>query len=102
MNGQKLAGLMGLAIRARQAAIGIDACRMMIRNGQCGVLLADGSAGDNTRKKAEDLCRQSGTPLMILPPGSVEQATGKSCRLLGIRKGSFTEGILKIKEISDL
>ncbi|MBQ7719720.1 MAG: hypothetical protein IJT56_03965, partial [Clostridia bacterium] len=49
--------------------------------------LADGSAGDNTRKKAEDLCRQSGTPLMILPPGSVEQATGKSCMLLGIRKG---------------
>ena len=98
MNEQKLAGLMGFAIRARQAAAGSDACRIMIRSGKCGVLLADGSAGENTRKKAEDLCRQSGTPLMVLPPGTIEKATGRDCRLLGIRKGSFSEGILKMKQ----
>ena len=54
MNGQKLAGILGLALRARQAALGTDASRIMIRTGKCGLLLLDGDAGLNTRKKAEE------------------------------------------------
>ena len=97
MNEQKLSGLMGFAIRARQAAMGTDACRILIRGGKCGILLVDGNAGNNTREKAEEICRQSGTPLLMLPPGMIGKATGKECMLLGIQKGSFSEGILSIK-----
>ena len=101
MNDRKLAGLLGFAVKARQAAAGADACRILIRSGKCGVLLLDEAAGPNTRKKAEDLCRQAETPLSILTPGLIEQATGKGSMLLGIQKGSFSEGILRLTKDSD-
>ncbi len=98
MNEQKLAGMLGLAVRARKASAGMDACRILIRSGKCGVLLLDGETQDNTRKKAEDLCRQTGTPVMILPPGLIETATGKTNRVLAIQEGSFAEQILNLQE----
>jgi len=101
VNERKLAVLLGFAVKARQAAAGADACRILIRSGKCGVLLLDEVAGPNTRKKAEDLCRMTETPLAVLTPGLIEQATGKGSMLLGIQKGSFSEGILKLTEKSD-
>ena len=94
MNTQKVRGMLGLAIRARQAALGMDACRMMIRSGKCGVLLIDGSAGINTRKKAEELCGKTGTPMRVLQEGMIEDATGKSNMVAGLPKGSFAEQVL--------
>ena len=94
MNMQKVTGMLGLALRARQAALGMDACRLMIRSGKCGVLLIDGSAGANTRKKAEELCGQTGTPVRILRGGLIEEATGKSNMVVGLLKGSFAEQVL--------
>ena len=101
MNDRKLAGLLGFAVKARQAAAGADACRILIRSGKCGVLLLDGGASANTRKKAEDLCRQTETPLAVLTPGLIEHATGKGSMLLGIQKGSFSEGILRLTKDND-
>ena len=101
MNDQKVKGMIGLAVRARQAAAGSDACRILIQKGKCGVLLADGSVGENTLNKARDLCRSYGRPIVMLTPGTIEKATGKCCMLLGIQKGSFTDGILKMKERND-
>ncbi len=98
MNGGKLTGMLGLAVRARQTAAGMEACRILIRSGNCGVLLLDGEAAPNTRKKAEDLCRQAGTPLTILPPGLIEKATGKSCMVIAVRNGPFAEQFLRMKE----
>ena len=98
MNEQKLAGMLGLAVRARQAAVGMDACRIMIRAGKCGVLLVYADTGQNTRQKAEDLCRQTETPLMLLPAGLIEKATGKSSMTAAIQKGSFAERFLQLKE----
>ena len=94
MNEQKMKGMIGLAMRARQAAAGTDACRILIRSGKCGAVLLDGAAGANTRKKAEELCERSGTPLRILPEGMIEAATGRSNMTLGLQKGSFAEQIL--------
>ena len=95
MNEQKLAGMLGLTIRAGQASAGMDACRILIRSGECGVLLIDSGTADNTRKKAEEMCERTGTPRRILPEGLIEAATGKSNMILGLRKGSFAEQILK-------
>ena len=96
MNGQRLAGMLGLAMRARQAAAGMDACRIMIRSGKCGVILADGEAGPNTVKKAEDLARQAGIPFSILPSGMIMKATGKSNMVIAVREGSFAEQIISM------
>ena len=95
MNGQKLKGMLGLALRARQAALGMDACRILIRAGKCGVLLLDGGAGPNTRKRAEDLCERNGTPLRILPEGMIEEATGRDNMVLALQKGSFADKALE-------
>ena len=76
MNEQRLSGMMGLALRARQAVTGTDACSMMIEAGKCGVLLLDENAGIHTRKKFESLCKNSGTPLVIISGGMLETATG--------------------------
>ena len=98
MNEQKLAGMLGLAVRAGKASAGMDACRFLIRSGKCGVLLLDGETQENTRNKAEDLCRQTGTPVMMLPPGLIERATGKTNRVLAIQEGSFAEQILNLND----
>ena len=96
MKKQKLAGMIGLAVRARQAAAGMDACRIMIRAGKCGVLLADGEAAPGTREKAENIARQADTPFRVLPPGLISQSTGKDSMLIAIQKGTFTEQILNL------
>ena len=93
MNEQKLKGVLGLAARARQISAGADACRNMIRSGQCGILLMDESTGPNTRKKTEDLSGKSGIPLMILPAGMIREATGKDNMILGVAKGGFADQI---------
>ena len=94
MNKERIRGLLGLAIRSRQAVLGADACRIMIRSGHCGVLLVDASAGPNTRKKAADRCERSGTPMITLPEAAIEEATGNANMVMAIRKGSFAETIV--------
>ena len=98
MNEHKLAGILGLAIRARQAVPGTEASRILIRSGKCGVLLLDAGTGFNTRKKADDLCRKGKTPIVILPSGLIESATGKSNMMIAIRKGGFAEQFLQMNE----
>ena len=94
MNDQKLKGLIGLAVRARQAVLGMDACRILINSGKCGVLLIDEGAGLSTRKKAEALCIKSGTPMKTLTAGFIEEATGKSNTVIGLYKKVFSDEIL--------
>lgn len=96
MNEQKAAGMIGLAVKAGQAAAGTDATRIMARTGKCGAVLVDGETSENTRKKAEDLCRRTEIPIIVLPAGLIWKATGKDNMVIGIRKGSFSEQILKI------
>ena len=91
MNGDQLKGMIGLALRARQAAAGFDACRMMIRTGQCGIVLIDGATAGNTRRKMEELCARAGVPVRILPEGLIETATGRENRMMAVRAGSFAE-----------
>ena len=96
MNEQKLYGLIGLAFRARQAESGMEACRILIRSGKCGIMLIDLDTGPNTRKKCAELCEASHTPLVVLPAGMIENATGKNSMVICMKKGSFTEEIRRI------
>lgn len=96
MNERKLGGLIGLAVRARQAESGMEACRILIRAGKCGILLIDGEAGPNTRKRATELCAGTHTPMKMLPSGMIEDATGKSCMVIGLKTGGFADEILRI------
>ena len=91
MNEQRAKGMLGLAVRAREACFGDDACRKLIESGKCGIVLMDEETGPNTRKKFEELCVRAGTTLAILPRGLMEEATGRTNRVAALRKGAFAE-----------
>lgn len=91
MNEQRAKGMLGLAVRAREACFGDDACRKLIESGKCGIILLDAETGPNTRKKFRDLCERAGVPLGVLPEGLMEEATGKANRVAALKKGAFAE-----------
>ena len=91
MNVQRVKGMIGLAVRAREACFGDDACRKLIESGKCGVILLDGETGPNTRKKYQELSERNGILLAVLPQGLIEEATGRTNRVAALRKGAFAE-----------
>ena len=91
MNEQRVKGMLGLAVRAREACFGDDACRKLIESGKCGIVLMDEETGPNTRKKYGELCGRVGITLAILPRGLMEEATGRTNRVAALRKGAFAE-----------
>ena len=54
MTDTKAHGLLGLCVRAGQASFGEDGCLGAIRGGKCGLLILDGGASDNARKRYTD------------------------------------------------
>ena len=89
----KLRGLMGLCLRARQAVFGEDGCMKTIRAGNCGALLLDGGASKATQDKYRGVCSNANTPLVELPEGLLHEATGKPGMAMAILKGGFANQI---------
>ena len=92
----KLRGLMGLCLRARQAVFGEDGCMKTIRGGNCGVLLLDSGASKATRDKYRGVCENASTPLLELPEGLLHEATGKPGVAMAILKGGFANQALQL------
>ena len=91
MNETKARGLLGLAVRAGQVSFGEEACRILVRSGKCGMMLLDGGAGANIRKKTEAMCRAEDVPLAVLPPGLIGEATGRANMAAAVKAGPFAE-----------
>ena len=92
MTDKKAHGLLGLCVRAGQASFGEDGCLGAIRGGKCGLLILDGDASDNARKRYTDACRYYQVPLAVTEAGLVESATGKKGRIAAaIAKGGFAD-----------
>ena len=89
----KLRGLMGLCVRARQAVFGEDGCMKTIRGGNCGVLLLDSGASAATRDKYRGVCLNANIPMMELPAGLLHEATGKPGVAMAILKGGFANQV---------
>ncbi len=89
----KLRGLMGLCVRARQAVFGEDGCMKTIRSGQCGVLLLDSGASKATQDKYKGVCDNAKTPLELLPEGLLHFATGKPGVAMAVLKGGLANQI---------
>ena len=91
MNEQSLKGILGLSVRAGQAAFGEDTCRRLLLSGKGGLLLLDGDASGNTRKRIGELCGRTETALAILPAGMICAATGRDNMVMALKKGAFAE-----------
>ena len=94
MDERRRKGLMGLCVRAGQAAFGEDSCRRSVSDGRCGILLLDGDISGNSRKKYEELCERTGTRMELLPPGFLAEATGKPGAAMAVKEGSFSEQMI--------
>ena len=97
----KLRGLMGLCVRARQAVFGEDGCMKTIRGGNCGVLLLDSGASPATRDKYRGVCQHANTPMVELPEGLLHEATGKPGMAMAILKGGFANQVQQMMKPTD-
>jgi len=89
MQANRLRGLMGLCVRARQAVFGEDGCMKTIRAGNCGVLLLDSGASQATQEKYKGVCKNANTPMELLPEGLLHEATGKPGVAMAVLKGGM-------------
>ena len=97
----KLRGLMGLCVRARQAVFGEDGCMKTIRAGNCGLLLLDSGASKATQEKYQGVCANAGTPMELLPEGLLHEATGKPGVAMAILKGGFANQVQQMMKPTD-
>ena len=91
---QRMRGLMGLCVRARQAVFGEDGCLKSIRAGQCGVLLMDAGASRATKEKYRAACTRTGTPLIELPADLIDEATGRSGVAMAVNQGGLADQLI--------
>lgn len=89
MDERRLKGLMGLCVRAGAGVFGEEGCRKALTKGEAVLLLLDESASASTQKRYEQLCRQAGIRLQMLPEGLLQSATGKPGVAMAVRNGSF-------------
>lgn len=92
----KLRGLMGLCVRARQATFGEDGCLKQIRTAQCGVLLLDSGASAATQDKYRGACEHAGVRLIRLPEGLLHEATGKPGVAMAVARGGLANQITNL------
>lgn len=92
----KLAGLIGISVRAGQAIFGEDSCMKALRAGQCAVLVTDAALSPSVKEKYAGVCQRANVPMAELPEGVLDTATGKSAMAAAIRKGSLGDSIRKL------
>ena len=92
----RIAGYIGLAMRAGQAVTGEGACVAAIRAGKAAVAMLDGAASENAVKRFTDACVHHRVPLIKLPPDFIEKAAGKPGRMsLVLSRGGLAEKALE-------
>jgi len=87
----RLRGLMGLCVRARQAVFGEDGCLKTIRAGNCGVILVDEGASQATKDKYRGACQSAGVTVAWLPEGLLHEATGRPGVAMAVLKGGLAQ-----------
>ena len=92
-----VSGLLGLAGRAGQNALGADIALQEIRSGKTALLLLDEGASEGTRKKLLDACAFRSVPAYTLPEGEISRACGKDGRMAAaVRKGKLAERMAEL------
>ena len=87
-----VSGLLGLACRAGQIALGADIALQEIRAGKAALALLDEAASEGTRKKLLDACAFRSVPVYTLPENEISQACGRDGRMAAaVRKGNLAK-----------
>ena len=94
MDYRETKGILGLCVRAGQAAFGEDGCLKSARGGQCGALILDGGISPKSEEKYRGVCLKAGVPVRKLPAGLLEEATGRPGMAMAVRAGPLAERLL--------
>lgn len=93
---EKLRGLMGLCVRARQVSFGEDGCLKAVRSGQCALLLVDAGASEATQNRYRDVCAYRGVPMALAPEGLLGAATGRPGVAMAVKVGPLAEQMIQL------
>ena len=92
-----VSGLLGLACRAGQAALGADIALQEIRSGKAALLLLDAGASEGTKKKLLDACAFRSVPAFTLPEDEIARACGREGRMAAaVHKGNLAKRMLEL------
>ena len=102
MDENKLRGLMGLCVRARQATFGMDGCLKAVRTSQAGVALLDAGASAATKDKFLSACEHHGIPVHVVPQGLLQEATGRPGVTMTVAQGGLANQLRSLLEHQSL
>ncbi|MBR3106201.1 MAG: ribosomal L7Ae/L30e/S12e/Gadd45 family protein [Clostridia bacterium] len=97
-----VSGLLGLACRAGQVALGADIALQEIRSGKAALLLLDAGASEGTKKKLLDACAFRSVPVYTLPEDEISRSCGREGRMAAaVRKGNLAKRIQETLSINE-
>jgi len=95
----RVVSFLGLCMRAGRVISGQEACVDLVRQGEAALVLMDGSASDNTRKRLTDACRSHNAPIYELSAGALGQSIGKKGRMvIALKNDGMAQKLLTLLE----
>ena len=89
--------MLGLAMRAGQLSTGESGFRQSAAQGEAILLLVDGAASDNTKKRIADCAAYYGLPLAEVEPGRLGACIGRDGRMsAAVKKGPLGKKLLAL------
>ena len=95
----RVIGFLGLCMRAGRITSGQEACVDLIRRDEAALVLLDGGASENTRKRILDACHSHSVPVWALGDGALGQAIGKRGRMvIALKEDGMAQNLLSMLE----
>ena len=93
----QVVSFLGLCMRAGRIVSGQEACVDLIRRKEAALVLLDGSASDNTRKRIVDACHSHDAPAWELSANALGQAIGKRGRMvIALKDDGMAQNLLTL------
>ncbi|MDD3243355.1 MAG: hypothetical protein PHD32_06515 [Eubacteriales bacterium] len=90
----KCRGLLGFAIKAGKAAMGMGAVEGSVRRGKAFLVLLDGRASHNTSAYVQNLCDTFDTRCVIVPSDFLGNTAGRAnLTVMAITDGGFAKAL---------
>ena len=97
MTENRVMGFLGLCMRAGRIISGQEACVDLVRRGEAALVLLDGSASENTRKRILDACHSHNVPLYEVSEGELGRSIGKKGRMvIALKPDGMSEKLLTL------
>jgi len=105
----KTLGLLGLAVKAGQLAVGEENTHQCVRSGKCRLIIVAADASENAKRRADGFASRFGEhgktiPLISLPytKAEISRAAGRpGCSMAAVGGAGFAAAIIRSLAASD-